>query len=560
MLTIPESLAPVTSLLEQYEQPLLSWLSDQVYERLLARDAHDPLVAIKARLDFGPLEAACADYHHRSGAGRPVTHSVARLLRVLFLLHNAPQSLRAAERQVRWDLRAKWFAGYEVWEEGPDHSTIHDFELYVMSQHHRLYFDAVLAQIDASLPDQRGQDQVGDTFALQADAALESLTGRLRHVSRRLLAALRSAAPATLAMVESQVDLAALVGSKLEKRAYNLTEAERQARLERTVAAILATADWVCQQGVNETAVLTWLFCLVKILADEVELEVDEAGRLLSVRRLAEKERGVYRVCSATDPEATIRNHGPGKEDFGYNVSLAVNEDFVREIHTATGSQPDPVAIPALLTAQIEQHDLCPDKLIYDQIAGTGKTAAAVAEATGGRTQLVARPMPYEKRSPNFGPSDFTLSEDEFSLTCPHGRRTWRKYRSDSGDGFTFRFLPAQCEGCPFLQQCRGSTKPPTTPRNVFISDYHTHYAHLLAYSRTDAFQQDMKRRPGVERIIAHLTRYHGVRRARYRGLDKVDYQVKMAAMIYNVRRWLRLQPKKPPAPSQGEDRLVGAN
>ncbi|MEZ4645409.1 MAG: hypothetical protein R3E31_22195 [Chloroflexota bacterium] len=65
---------------------------------------------------------------------------------------------------------------------GPDHATLHRFEVYLYIHHPRLVFDTVLRQIDAAFPDDRRQTQVGDTFALHANAALESLITRLRHL------------------------------------------------------------------------------------------------------------------------------------------------------------------------------------------------------------------------------------------------------------------------------------------------------------------------------------------------------------------------------------------
>ncbi len=85
--------------------------------------------------------------------------------------------------------------------------------------------------------------------------------------------------------------------------------------------------------------------------------------------------------------------HGE-KIDFRYNVNVAATDRFIREILVNTGSQPDPVAIPDLLTAQQEHHDLLPAKLIYDQAAGTGKHHADVAKASGGQTQLWRRSFP----------------------------------------------------------------------------------------------------------------------------------------------------------------------
>jgi len=158
--------------------------------------------------------------------------------------------------------------------------------------------------------------------------------------------------------------------------------------------------------------------------------------------------------------------------------SLTITFIF-REIRVDTGSQPDPVAIPDLLEAQIEHHGVCPEKFIYDQAAGTGKFVADVKKATDGRTQLVAKPKPANKKKvAKFDPTNFTLSEDKLTLICPNGRSTTRRTRSGSGDGFNFRFGKGQCAGCLLLAACRGKDKwphppslydLPSTQRNVFI-------------------------------------------------------------------------------------------
>ena len=143
------------------------------------------------------------------------------------------------------------------------------------------------------------------------------------------------------------------------------------------------------------------------------------------------------------------------------------------------------------------------------------------------------------KTDKKFGPEAFTLSDDGCWLTCPQGQRTCRKYRSGSGDGYIFRFSLPQCQGCHRLKACRGSGRAPTTKRDVFINDFRPQYDRLVAYSHTQAFKQDMKLRPQIEHIIAGLVLHNGARRAHFRGLAKVDFQVKMCAVAYNLKHWL---------------------
>ena len=74
-----------------------------------------------------------------------------------------------------------------------------------MAEHqHRAIFDAVLGQIDQSMPEEHQsaqQQQIGDTYAQEANAAKESLVHLIRHACKRLLTALANADPARAALV-----------------------------------------------------------------------------------------------------------------------------------------------------------------------------------------------------------------------------------------------------------------------------------------------------------------------------------------------------------------------
>ena len=155
------------------------------------------------------------------------------------------------------------------------------------------------------------------------------------------------------------------------------------------------------------------------------------------------------------------------------------------------------MAIPDLLKAQQEHHDLLPAKLIYDQAAGTGKHHADVAKASGGQTQFggAARSVPGAQRA-RFGPDDFALSPDEAALTCPPGRVSSTVYRSRSqGQGRIFRFSSEQCRACPLAPQCRSDEVPPDHMRQVFVSDHRSTLAQARTYAQTEAFQEDLKAR-----------------------------------------------------------------
>lgn len=537
----------VLQVVEAHLAVLLDWFSARLYVEFLKRAPRHVLVELQARLEVSGLERACAEFHHQSGPGATPTHSVARLVRALLVKLLYGWSLREWEWHVRFNLLVKWFVGYRIFDAGPDHVTLERFEVWVATHQPRAFFDEVLRQIDRDFPDEREAPQVGDTFAMRADAAKESLIRLIRHSCERMLRDLEVAAPEHYARLNAQLDRRNLFGPEDEVNAHRLDDAGRQARLQTTVIAALACAQLVRSELERlpllaepvRTTLRQHRAHLDKIVSDHLRLTYDADGHLLAVSELPKEKKGSYRIGSATDPDATYRVHGDHKSDFGYNVSLAATPHFIREIRADTGAQPDPVAIPELLTAQITHHDLCPSKFIYDAAAGTGKTHALVAQATDGRTQLVAPLSPYDKRTQRFTPDDFVLASDGRTLTCPNGHSTTRAYRSGSGDGRNFRFL--DCAGCPLTAHCRDPKSDPDAMRQVFISDYRRDLETARAYARTPDFLADLKRRPTIERIIACLTRYHHARRATRRGLPNADVQAKLAATIFNLKQWLKL-------------------
>jgi hypothetical protein len=163
---------------------------------------------------------------------------VPQLVRVLLIGCFFNWSLRPLEFQVRYHLLFNWFAGYPLLAVGPDHSILDRFEQWVIAHQHRPLFDEVLRQIDQDFPGQRNQPQIGDTFALRANAAKESLLELLRHTARLLLHDLEAAAPDSHQRVLAHVNPVTLFGPADERDDYGLTADEKRQRQTTTVQAV----------------------------------------------------------------------------------------------------------------------------------------------------------------------------------------------------------------------------------------------------------------------------------------------------------------------------------
>jgi hypothetical protein len=279
------------------------------------------------------------------------------------------------------------------------------------------------------------------------------------------------------------------------------------------------------------------------------------ATRPPSLRRCTDAERGSYRIVSATDTDATVRKHGESII-IGYNADVLATANFVRGIRGHTGATPDGATVAPSIARHLEQFGFVPERLVYDRAAGTPKHIADVRRASGGQTQLVARQINYGQRSTRFAPTDFTLGPD--GLTCPNGVTSTRAYRADGADGWNYRFLANECQGCPLWEQCRDPKSKPTSHRAVFMSDYSLLCQPEIAYLATPDAQADFSFRANIERHIAGLTQHNGARHAKVIGLPKVNFQLTMAATAYNLKRWhvLTLEKErqgckeKPPCPT----------
>jgi len=201
----------ILELIQLYRESLDFWFSQRLYERLLPGLRQELLVRVQALVDFAPLEQACAAYYHQAGPGDKPDFAVSILVRAVLARYLFQWSYQTTERQMRTNLVLKWFVGLTVDGAVPDHTTLFRFESWLGQEQPRLYFDALLKQIDAALPNERGKPQITDTFAMRANAAEEGLTRKLRHTCRILLRELQKGYPEGHAQLETALPANPLV-------------------------------------------------------------------------------------------------------------------------------------------------------------------------------------------------------------------------------------------------------------------------------------------------------------------------------------------------------------
>jgi transposase len=208
-----------------------------VYGVILSHAKSHLLYRVQQHLDFSTLEQVCAEYHHTEGSGTHPTHTVPHLLRALLIKYLYDLSLRELEVLLYTDLLARWFAGYQLFDDLPDHCTLQRFESWVAQYQKRICFEEVLQQIESDYPDERSKVQIGDTYAMQAQAAREHLNTLIRHTCIHILESAAQSLPAALTQSMTGFVWTDLFGIYKETPQFALSKEERAKHLLRIACA-----------------------------------------------------------------------------------------------------------------------------------------------------------------------------------------------------------------------------------------------------------------------------------------------------------------------------------
>jgi hypothetical protein len=529
---------------------ILAWVSALVYQALLVRCATHPLVRLARRYNPAAVVAACSAYYHQAGPGAPPTFAVRVLVRAEIVRAWADScSDPELEFHLATNLLVRWFVGLPLLGATPDHATLNRFHAWLTTHHPDALFRDVLAFLDQVDPeDPAVTPQIVDTFAMASPAAPTSSPARLLlHLSARLVAAWQQHALPALQAALPPLDLGPLVHPP---RTHS--PSQHQALLEQavTVAACLVadlTPHLPALDAAARAAVEPLLAAIPKVLADETT--TDATGAVCERPRDA---KGLYRIMSAVDLEATFRKHEPDPAVLGSNAMVATTATRIRAAVIATGSTPDQDAPVAVLRQQLDAQLSLPPALIMDQAGGMGKTRAQVHTVSNGQTQMVAQVPHTGVAGPaRFTPADFHISADGTTCTCPNGVQTTHRYQHSRSDGLSFRFFGGQCRGCPLWDACRGPDSAPTSQRAVYSTPFHGHLRAGAAFNATAEGAALLRSRWQVEPTIAWLVRYNGCRVARRVGLAAAQCQLFQACAVRNLQLWLgRLDRGQAPCPA----------
>ena len=262
------------------------------------------------------------------------------------------------------------------------------------------------------------------------------------------------------------------------------------------------------------------------------DLDAGEDGVFRVARRVAKD-----RLISTVDPDARHGHKTSSRGFDGYKGHAAVDPDS--EIITATtvtpGNTGDAAAaadlISDLLTdTDTEQGEQGPT--VYGDAAyGTGEFHDLLDEAG---IESRCKTQAPTAAGGLFPKDRFDIDLDAHTATCPAGV-TAPIRAARSGDGSGIAYFGQACAGCLMRAQCTTAKQG----RSVSIGPHEQALADARARQADPGWAADYRAtRPKVERKLGHLMRRkHGGRRARVRGIDRVDADFRLLAAAINFAR-----------------------
>lgn len=144
--------------------------------------------------------------------------------------------------------------------------------------------------------------------------------------------------------------------------------------------------------------------------------------------------------------------------------------------------------------------------------------------------------------------SCFSIDWEKCQVTCPEGKTNeyWKEGERGNRPKILVQFHPEDCQSCPSRRKCTRSkgVGGRTGSRELTFSPQ-KEYEKLQGrrqFQKTKAFKERYVMRAGIEGTISQAAYTLGVRRCRYRGIQKAHLQHILTACAINLTRavdWL---------------------
>ncbi len=434
-------------------------------------------------VDLSFVRQLCAPFY--SHTGQPSVDPVV-LLKMMLLgyLYGITSERRLAE-ECSLHLAFRWYLGYDFGEATPDHSVLSKARARFGKVVFEAFFEQVLQLcLQAGLVS--GEKLFADSTLVDANASIQSLAAREE----------------VFPVQHSPAEHLQLV--------YSDNPPDPSERTPKSTAQSPADQPQAAPTPEDESR--------------------SKRGRKPKPPRPRRNDLQVSR----TDPDAAVVSRPGMKTKLAYKEHFTVDDlaRIITAVEVTSGVEEDSAVVSTLLDRQ----PLPPQAFCADSHYGV---APVYADLERRRIQAVIPRRSPQTRRPKEGRlplSDFPYDPERDVYVCPQGKDLRRAAYDRRWNRYHYRPLVSDCKECPIRDQCPS----PKSIRTVIRSPHQEAIEQAEAHLQTPEGRQTFQRRKSTaEWVIAEAKDFHGLRRARCRGLDNMKIQALLIASVQNLKRLL---------------------
>ena len=504
-------------------------ISDQVFKNLVPDDSL--LSQIDREYDFSVVDEAVKDLYCPDNGRPPVPPSI--LFKASVVQCMKRYSDVEMEYQAAMNIEIKDFLGIDLDKPGFDHSTLSVFRKRLGPERFNQLFKNFLLQLkEKDLGIDFGTQNI-DSIPIAANAAMPSTTALIYQSLKRLMKQLKKK---NNSVYNELLDICELTEEKLENYSkarplFKLEDKERIAALVKSVKRSRIIIER-CRELDDPD------------IADEVEmLETILEQNVEDEREVKEREDKPTRpIKSRVDPDAKLGHKDDGNTVFGYKGNItAIKEGIITGVTISTMADRDDSQLVPLVEEQ-ESVGLKAEKLNGDSAYGFIQDFVDMQE----RDIELNAPMRGSKEQDEISMYDFKYDEERDVLICPMGMEGKRV-----GSKMKFEFPIRKCRCCPKADVC-----VPGNRSRRFTLDENYELVMKLRQNRAERKERN-KERLRIETLLAFLEKL-GIKKARYRGVNRVGIQLYITAITSNLVKTVRLKIRKEKKKIEEANKRVG--
>lgn len=410
-------------------------------------------------------------------------------------------------------LSIRLFLGYDIHEQLPWHSTIsRTRQLYGEEVFLDLFKKVLSLCVEQGMV--RGKRQAVDSVFIKANASMDSL-------------------------VEKEVleDASAFVNELEENSEFKVTSTRKK-----LVAQHHAWQEEAYKGMPNATG----------------KDKMDEHGNLIRPKYLSN-----HTHYSPTDPDARV-SVKPGKaRQLNYFGQLAVDDAH----HVITGAcsdfadKRDSQCIEKIV--ELTQENLNENGIELEALLADGGYSSGEALAYLHQKNINAYIPNFGQYKPEREGFIFNKKYNQYECIKEGGNQAKLLFKGEKTDskGYTkrtYRSSESDCKNCPLREQCCGKS---TKFKKIDDSIHKEHYDRMHQKLTQDPYYAKKMvrvRSKTVEPVIGTLVNFTNMKRVNTRGIEQANKHVLMAALTYNLKKYLKFITQKPTIHAQKMQLLQG--